>query len=98
MNNSRYVTRPLCFEPRRDEISSINRECSEFLQHVVSFVLQYHGLIVNWAFFSTLLLVFAGIVQAIEKLQKVCIIKFTEKEMHIICNGDANEGGIQVWS
>jgi HUS1 checkpoint protein len=53
---------------------------------------------VNWAFVSILLLVFAGIVQAIEKLQKVCIIKFTEKEMHIICNGDANEGGIQVWS
>jgi HUS1 checkpoint protein len=36
--------------------------------------------------------------QAIEKLQKKCIIKFTEKEMQIICNSDANEGGIQVWS
>jgi len=39
-----------------------------------------------------------GIVQAIEKLQKKCIIKFTETQMHIICNDDANEGGIQVWS
>lgn len=39
-----------------------------------------------------------GIIQAIEKLQKKCIIKFTEDEMHIICNDDANEGGIQVWS
>ena len=36
--------------------------------------------------------------QAIEKLQKTCIIKFTETNMHIICNNDANEGGIQVWS
>jgi hypothetical protein len=40
----------------------------------------------------------AGIVQAIEKLQKKCIIKFTEREMHIICNDDANGEGIQVWS
>lgn len=39
-----------------------------------------------------------GIIQAVEKLQKKCIIKFTEDEMHIICNDDANEGGIQVWS
>lgn len=39
-----------------------------------------------------------GIVQAIEKLQKKCIIKFTEKEMQIICNNDSNEGGVQVWS
>lgn len=39
-----------------------------------------------------------GIVQAIEKLQKKCIIKFSETEMSIICNNDANEGGIQVWS
>ena len=43
-------------------------------------------------------LVGPGIIQAIEKLQKKCIIKFTEDEMHIICNDDANEGGIQVWS
>ncbi|KAG6372264.1 cell cycle checkpoint [Boletus reticuloceps] len=42
--------------------------------------------------------IFFRIIQAIEKLQKKCIIKFTENEMHIICNDDANEGGIQVWS
>ncbi|KAN0092609.1 Checkpoint protein Hus1/Mec3 [Tylopilus felleus] len=42
--------------------------------------------------------IFFRIIQAIEKLQKKCIIKFTEVEMHIICNDDANEGGIQVWS
>jgi len=38
------------------------------------------------------------VIQAIEKLQKKCIIKFTETNMHIICNSEANEGGIQVWS
>ncbi|KAF9223304.1 cell cycle checkpoint [Gyrodon lividus] len=42
--------------------------------------------------------IFFRIIQAVEKLQKKCIIKFTENEMHIICNDDANEGGIQVWS
>lgn len=47
---------------------------------------------------SLLDLVGTGIIQAVEKLQKKCIIKFTEDEMHIICNDDANEGGIQVWS
>ncbi|KAF9457489.1 checkpoint protein Hus1/Mec3 [Collybia nuda] len=41
---------------------------------------------------------FFKIMQSIEKLQKKCIIKFTETNMHIICNNDANEGGIQVWS
>ncbi|GBE90087.1 Checkpoint protein [Sparassis crispa] len=41
---------------------------------------------------------FYRIVQAIEKLQKRCIIRFTETDMHIICNNDVNEGGIQVWS
>ncbi|EDR03995.1 uncharacterized protein LACBIDRAFT_252775 [Laccaria bicolor S238N-H82] len=41
---------------------------------------------------------FFRIVQAIEKLQKRFLIKFTETNMHIICNSDANEGGIQVWS
>ncbi|KAF8071503.1 checkpoint protein Hus1/Mec3 [Lyophyllum atratum] len=41
---------------------------------------------------------FFKIIQAIEKLQKKCIIKFTETNMYIICNHDANEGGIQVWS
>lgn len=41
---------------------------------------------------------FFKIIQSIEKLQKKCIIKFTETSMHIICNSDANEGGIQVWS
>ncbi|KAF8887522.1 checkpoint protein Hus1/Mec3 [Infundibulicybe gibba] len=42
--------------------------------------------------------IFFRIVQAIEKLQKTCLVKFTETQMHIICNNDANEGGIQVWS
>ncbi|KAF8193332.1 checkpoint protein Hus1/Mec3 [Pholiota molesta] len=41
---------------------------------------------------------FFRVIQAIEKLQKKCIIKFTEANMYIICNSDANEGGIQVWS
>ncbi|KJA25078.1 hypothetical protein HYPSUDRAFT_65028 [Hypholoma sublateritium FD-334 SS-4] len=41
---------------------------------------------------------FFRVVQAIEKLQKKCIIKFTETNMHIICNNEANEGGVQVWS
>ena len=40
----------------------------------------------------------AEISQAVEKLQKRCIVKFTESEMHIICNNDAGEGSIQVWS
>ncbi|KAJ6543578.1 checkpoint protein Hus1/Mec3 [Mycena vulgaris] len=41
---------------------------------------------------------FFRIIQAIEKLQKKCIIKFSEDVMCIICNSEANEGGIQVWS
>ncbi|KAI0658275.1 cell cycle checkpoint [Cubamyces menziesii] len=41
---------------------------------------------------------FAKIVQSVEKLQKRCTIKFAEHEMRIICTGDVNEGGIQVWS
>ncbi|KAI0640317.1 cell cycle checkpoint [Trametes polyzona] len=41
---------------------------------------------------------FAKIVQSVEKLQKKCTIKFGEHEMRIICPGDVNEGGIQVWS
>ncbi|KAI0779047.1 cell cycle checkpoint [Trametes elegans] len=41
---------------------------------------------------------FAKIVQAVEKLQKRCTIKFGEHELRIICTGDVNEGGIQVWS
>ncbi|KAE9401025.1 cell cycle checkpoint [Gymnopus androsaceus JB14] len=41
---------------------------------------------------------FYRIMQSVEKLQKKCIIKFTEDNMHVICNSDANEGGIQVWS
>ncbi|TFY56033.1 hypothetical protein EVJ58_g7878 [Rhodofomes roseus] len=39
---------------------------------------------------------FYKISQAVEKLQKRCIIKFTESEMHIICNNEAGEGGIQA--
>ncbi|KAJ3868767.1 checkpoint protein Hus1/Mec3 [Lentinula novae-zelandiae] len=41
---------------------------------------------------------FFRIMQSVEKLQKKCIIKFTEENMQVICNNDANEGGIQVWS
>ncbi|KAJ7212130.1 checkpoint protein Hus1/Mec3 [Mycena pura] len=41
---------------------------------------------------------FYRILQAVEKLQKKCIIKFSEEVMCIICNSEANEGGIQVWS
>ncbi|KAI0346232.1 cell cycle checkpoint [Trametopsis cervina] len=41
---------------------------------------------------------FYKIVQTVEKLQKRCVIKFTETEMHIICANDVTEGGIQVWS
>ncbi|EIM90672.1 cell cycle checkpoint [Stereum hirsutum FP-91666 SS1] len=39
---------------------------------------------------------FHRIIQTVEKLQKKCIVKFTESEMHIICNTD--ESGVQVWS
>ncbi|KAF8885878.1 cell cycle checkpoint [Gymnopilus junonius] len=39
---------------------------------------------------------FFRIIQAIEKLQKRCIIKFTEEYMHVICNADPGE--VQVWS
>ncbi|KAI0311324.1 checkpoint protein Hus1/Mec3, partial [Amylostereum chailletii] len=39
---------------------------------------------------------FHRIIQTIDKLQKKCIIKFTENEMHIICNTD--DSGVQVWS
>lgn len=46
----------------------------------------------------SLILFYSEIIQSIEKLQKKCIIKFTETNMHIICNNEANEGGIQVWS
>ncbi|KAG2031274.1 checkpoint protein Hus1/Mec3 [Suillus americanus] len=35
--------------------------------------------------------VFYRLIQAVEKLQKKCIMKFTETEMHVICNDDANE-------
>ncbi|KAJ6584959.1 checkpoint protein Hus1/Mec3 [Mycena capillaripes] len=41
---------------------------------------------------------FFRIIQAIEKLQKKCVIKFSEDVMCIICNDDNNVGGIQVWS
>ncbi|KAI0090215.1 cell cycle checkpoint [Irpex rosettiformis] len=41
---------------------------------------------------------FYKIIQAVEKLQKRCVIKFTETDLHIICANDVNEGGIQVWS
>ncbi|KAL0571124.1 Checkpoint protein hus1 [Marasmius crinis-equi] len=41
---------------------------------------------------------FYKIIQAIEKLQKKCVIRFTETNIHIICANEANEGGMQVWS
>ncbi|ESK85808.1 checkpoint clamp complex protein hus1 [Moniliophthora roreri MCA 2997] len=41
---------------------------------------------------------FYKIIQAVEKLQKRCIIRFTPTNIHIICNSEANEGGMQVWS
>ncbi|KAG7096541.1 hypothetical protein E1B28_003967 [Marasmius oreades] len=41
---------------------------------------------------------FFKIVQAVEKLQKKCVIRFTEENIHIICASEANEGGMQVWS
>ncbi|KAJ2918194.1 hypothetical protein MD484_g2233, partial [Candolleomyces efflorescens] len=41
---------------------------------------------------------FVSIIQAVEKLQKKFMIKFTESTMHVICNSDTNEGGVQVWS
>ncbi|KAF7789756.1 hypothetical protein EIP86_000702 [Pleurotus ostreatoroseus] len=41
---------------------------------------------------------FYKIVQALEKLQKRLIVRFTESDMHIICDSEGNEGGIQVWS
>ncbi|KAF8992380.1 checkpoint protein Hus1/Mec3 [Cyathus striatus] len=38
---------------------------------------------------------FFRVIQSVEKLQKKCIIKFTETTMHIICNNDANEEGFK---
>ena len=40
--------------------------------------------------------VFVGLIQTVEKLQKKCIIKFSEADMRIICNQE--EGGVHVWS
>ncbi|KAF9818764.1 hypothetical protein IEO21_02544 [Rhodonia placenta] len=42
--------------------------------------------------------IFYRIAQAMEKLQKRCIIRFGEEEMHIICNNGVSDGSIQVWS
>ncbi|TDL25549.1 cell cycle checkpoint [Rickenella mellea] len=42
-------------------------------------------------------LTFSRIMQSIERLQKKCIMRFTEERMDIICNEDT-DGGIQVWS
>lgn len=41
---------------------------------------------------------FFRIIQTIEKLQKKCIIQFSEQYVRIICTNDANEGGVEVWS
>lgn len=38
-----------------------------------------------------------GIMQTVERLQKKCIIRFMQSDMHIICNAES-EDGIQVWS
>ncbi|KAL5485879.1 HUS1 [Sanghuangporus weigelae] len=35
---------------------------------------------------------FQRIIQAIEKLQKRCIVRFTETEMHVICNEETEDG------
>jgi HUS1 checkpoint protein len=42
--------------------------------------------------------VLKGIVQAIEKLQKRLILKFSDETMQIICNDTSNDGGVEVWS
>ncbi|KAI9451369.1 cell cycle checkpoint [Lactarius psammicola] len=39
---------------------------------------------------------FYRLIQTVEKLQKKCIIKFSETAMQIICNQE--EGGVHVWS
>ncbi|KAF8263888.1 cell cycle checkpoint [Lactarius quietus] len=39
---------------------------------------------------------FYRLIQTVEKLQKKCIIKFSEADMRIICNQE--EGGVHVWS
>ncbi|KAI0259104.1 cell cycle checkpoint [Gloeopeniophorella convolvens] len=39
---------------------------------------------------------FYRLIQTVEKLQKKCIIKFSDTAMRIICNNE--EGGVQVWS
>ncbi|KIY52061.1 cell cycle checkpoint [Fistulina hepatica ATCC 64428] len=41
---------------------------------------------------------FLKIVQSVERLQKKCIVQFSPTHMHLICNHDANEGGVQMWS
>ncbi|KAI0292999.1 Hus1-like protein-domain-containing protein [Multifurca ochricompacta] len=41
-------------------------------------------------------LTFYRLIQTVEKLQKRCIINFSETAMCIICNNE--EGGVQVWS
>ncbi|KAF8588237.1 cell cycle checkpoint [Ramaria rubella] len=40
---------------------------------------------------------FLQIVQTVEKLSKICILKFSESHLRIICD-KAGNGGIQVWS
>lgn len=39
---------------------------------------------------------FYRLIQTVEKLQKKCIIKFSDADMRIICNQE--EGGVHVWS
>lgn len=47
---------------------------------------------------SIISLFYVELVQAIEKLQKRCVVKFTESDMQVICASEVNEGGIQVWA
>ena len=87
--------------PYRDEVQSDGRQRPDILQCVSPASL--HWIRVKPALDASRLasindLYHVEIVQAIEKLQKRCIVRFTEADMHIICASDVNEGGMQVWS
>ncbi|VDB90867.1 unnamed protein product [Peniophora sp. CBMAI 1063] len=41
---------------------------------------------------------FARIMQTVEKIQKKCIMRFSETEMRIICNADPSGSTVQIWS
>ena len=65
------------------------------IEHVDTFIRKTKYTILGRTFSLTHSL---GIIQSVEKLQKRCTIKFGEQEIRVICTGDVNEGGIQVWS